>query len=842
MKIVYIKLVNFIGVNAAMGLREVSFSFDQIEKPIIQIYGKNGCGKTVLIQQLHPFSNINLNGDDRAELALILPKETGIKNIVYEVNDHVYTITHTYRPTQTGHTISSSLLEDGNELNPSGGVNSFNQLIERIFGINKYTFQFIINGTQLTSFANMSATQRKTLLNKAMGIDIYAKIHKLAKDDYRYTNKLITSLNNTKEYLLSTYGSYENLCTLLDFKQRETNEIEKQLEATRSRMDSLSGQISIIRSQNVQQDLMSVDHTIKNYDNIMMELGSTDENAYDALVDEQIKLNTILSQSKNERLLFMKDLDVLYSKRTDIQNTMMANQKAMNDYQEMRNMVDELKRKIEMIEIHEYVSSSSNYLMSMISVAQAVNGICKEIVTCLNENHLRLFVSMLEKDIDISAFLIKEGSILMDTEKEKSVISRIRQMLSTIDGDFPDDCIYQNCIYHKTHDMLENYFKSYQSVSETEFTQYDIEQFDHAYKNIQTLRRLIPAEVSEELVDMFDVKTITRNLIDHNMGIDVDRLKYLMEEAAKLETRTRYITQLNDMESSIETMKKTLLPTGNMDETIQQLTNEITDIQQKMSSVENMIKEIDQQIRDNDRKKMLLMQIKNVNIHAEKSRYQKLLELNQTLIQAEAEYSQLSTSYHEMSNQLNLYKSDLKVLQDADSQYKKTVLEIDKYQEEDKRYKIIAEATSSTKGKPVMAIRDTVNNALAMTNRLLDVIYDGEIELLQPEIDETTFTLPFRRGANCSDDVRFGSQSESCLLSLALSLSLSSSLTGYNVFLIDECDGYLDMDMSNSFILFLQNIMAVLKVEQCFIISHHVSYNQYTDCIHQLNISEEIQK
>ena len=56
MKILYIKLENFIGVQAAMGVRSIYFDFTKIQKPIIQIYGKNRCGKTVLLQQLldHP--------------------------------------------------------------------------------------------------------------------------------------------------------------------------------------------------------------------------------------------------------------------------------------------------------------------------------------------------------------------------------------------------------------------------------------------------------------------------------------------------------------------------------------------------------------------------------------------------------------------------------------------------------------------------------------------------------------------------------------------------------------------------------------------------------------------
>ena len=56
------------------------------------------------------------------------------------MNGDVYNITHTYTPTRTGHSISSSLKKNGEELNPSGGVTIFNTLIEKILGINKYIF------------------------------------------------------------------------------------------------------------------------------------------------------------------------------------------------------------------------------------------------------------------------------------------------------------------------------------------------------------------------------------------------------------------------------------------------------------------------------------------------------------------------------------------------------------------------------------------------------------------------------------------------------------------------------------------------------------------------------
>ena len=841
MRIIYIKLVNFVGVNAAMGLREVEFSFDKIDKPIIQIYGKNRCGKTVLIQQLHPFSSINLNGDERSDLSLIIPKEVGIKNIVYEVNDVVYNITHTYQPTRSGgHTISSSIQLNGEELNPSGGVTTFNNLVDKIFGINKYVFGFIINGTNLTSFANMNTTQRKNLLNKAMGIDIYDKIHKLATDDYRYTNKLITSLNNTKEYILVTYGSYEQLCMMLNNKRNEVESLTRSIEATKTRIDQLSGEISIIRNQNVHQELIEVNTSLDAYKKVIDEMGSYDPDAYEKLVDEQMTLNNSINTLKNERLMIRKDKDILYDKKNNIENTINANRRAMNDYNNMISMRDDLVNKIDSIQIETHVSASSSYYRSMISLGQVINDACTEIISCLNENHLQMFTEMICRNIDVSAFLMQEGSVLMDTEKEKSVVSRIRSMINSIQGEYPDDndCVFSNCIYLKTHQMLETFFKSYQSTTDSQFTQYDLEQIDHANKNVQTIKRLINTEIPVELKDTFNIESIMANIANNKMGVDVSYIKHLMEEAAKSEQRSQYVSQLTDIEKSIDNMEKLLIPTDNMNDVIDNINSKIDELNQRDIEVNNEINQLTSLIDTNDRRRMMLSQVKHLNMTELNKRYTRLTNLIQKLQTSENEYNQLSVSYNNMTSQMNILNNELKTLTDAYNQYNNTIGEITKHDTMNNKYKIIAEATSSTKGKPVIAIRDTVENALSLTNRLLDIMYDGEIELLTPTIDESSFTLPFRCGSNISNDIRYGSQSESTLLSLALELSLASFLTNYNVYLIDECDGYLDKELSDSYVMMLQNMMNALNVEQCFMISHHA--DSCSKSIYVLDIAKEI--
>lgn len=845
MRIIYIKLENFVGVNAAMGKQSLELSFDKINKPIIQIYGKNRCGKTVLMHELHPFSSINLNGDERSDLSLILPGEMGLKNIVYEINDKVYNITHTYKPTPSGnHTVSCSLVCDGEELNPSGGVTVFNNLIEKIMGINKYTFQFIINGTQLVSFANMSYNQRKNLLNKAMGIDIYDKIHKLATDDYRYVSKLIASLNNTKEFLLNKYDSFENMCTVRNYKQNEYNSVSKSVIDMKSRIDQLDGQIDVIKGQNITQELFDVNNKYNTYQNVASIMGSFDDNTFNALIDEQIRLNAEISELKNSKQLMMKDIDVLYDKRSNIETTVAANSRALNDYNDMVNHRDELKNKINNLIIETHVSSSSNYLMSMISVAQAVNRICKDIITSLNDDHLLLLTSMIEKGIDVPAFLIQEGSVLMDSEKEKTAVSRIRSMLNNVEGEYVDDCGHNTCIYKRTHELLEGYFKSYQSVSKSKFTQYDLEQIDHAYKNILTIKRLINVDISDELKNMFDIVHIMGNIVGMRTGIDVDRLQYLMEEAAKLELRNKYIEQLTEMEKSIESFSKVLMSKDSNDTktTLAALNNEIDELKSNMSRIDVNISKLTSELEENDRKKILLSQVKNINIGDLMNRKNRLEKLQNNLISYEQERERLNIEYSTEVSRLRLLENELNSINDIFNQYNSTIADIEKNSENVNRYKIIAEATSSTKGKPVIAIRDKVNEALVITNRLLDVMYDNDVEILPPVIDETTFALPFRCGGNTSPDIKYGSQSESALLSLALSLSLSSLLSMYNVPLIDECDGYMDLEQSSCFVSMLQDMMTILKIDQCFIISHHLQPGQYDHVVHTLDLLSEVNK
>ena len=252
--------------------------------------------------------------------------------------------------------------------------------------------------------------------------------------------------------------------------------------------------------------------------------------------------------------------------------------------------------------------------------------------------------------------------------------------------------------------------------------------------------------------------------------------------------------------------------------------------------------DLSKKIDDNERKRSMLSNIKNLDVNALNRRKHTLLgilnqiELNDNL------YNTYTGEFNQVCNELDKAMQEYDKLQQANTQYMKTIADIDMHNSNDAVYKAIAEATSSTKGKPVITIRDTVNRALNMTNQLLHVMYEDEIKMLRPIIDETEFTLPFRCGFNESSDIRYGSQSESTLLSLAISLSLASTMIDQFVPTIDELDAYLDANAKDGFVLMLQEMMIKLNVEQLFVISHSVGADQYPHIVHTVDISKRIQE
>lgn len=835
LRIKSIRLINFSSIFACRNLKEVYYEFNSNGKTINQICGPNRSGKTVLIQQLHPFSSINLSGDERSDLQLIIPGETGVKEIIYEVDDKEYVINHTYKPTGKSHSVISSLTCNGSELNSSGGVNTFNSLIEKIFGLNRYTFQFTINGTQLNSLSNMNATQRKTLLNKALGVDIYDKIHKLATADHRYVSKTITSLNNTKEFVLKKYGSYEVLQKMLSEKQNEVDSVDKELFKLKTEMDILQGSIIAIEEQHPYEELSRHEEIMQNILLVSEQIGSYDDKTYMRLSDESIELNKQLEQIKSKYQMLIMEADNYEEKKDNINSTMMKSKQMKDDYDNMIAMKKRLEYDISCINTNRVLSSSSEYYRNQMTLAQTINSISREISSTLNDNLLSMIVDMMVNHLDIPSFLVQETAKLMDGEKEKQSMNRLNSILSNVQGDIPN-CDNDNCLYRNIYDRLQVYFKSYQATSNSKITLDDLENIDHCWKNITSIKRLINNEYPEELKNVFNIDNIMLNIKQSKWGIDIDYMKSLYEDAVHNEERISLIQRLENVKSSISTIESVMVDTEDPTSAINDINEKLRKINEQRESLLRERNELESKLLINDKHRGIVSRLNGVHVGDVRGIISKLKETIERLHNLQNKQSEMRDKYNQLSiNQSNL-RRELESLQTDDTQCKQTMNELISNKDKDNQYKMISDATSSTKGLPVVMIHNTLEESIKIANHLLNVIYEGSVHLNEVEISESALNIPFTHDLITSNDIRYGSQSESTIFALVLALALTTQLTNYNIILIDEIDAYLDHEFKDKFILMLDEVSKLLKFDQLFVISHNINTDQFENIINKISL------
>ena len=115
MKILRLKLVNYIGIKKGLDLDELELNIPDNDIPFIMLIGKNGSGKSTILSQLHPFKD---SFDDRKDL--IIPNTIGIQEFDFEVDGVIYKVKHVF-----DNKTSSFISVNDEELNPNGGVRTF---------------------------------------------------------------------------------------------------------------------------------------------------------------------------------------------------------------------------------------------------------------------------------------------------------------------------------------------------------------------------------------------------------------------------------------------------------------------------------------------------------------------------------------------------------------------------------------------------------------------------------------------------------------------------------------------------------------------------------------------
>ena len=148
--------------------------------------------------------------------------------------------------------------------------------------------------------------------------------------------------------------------------------------------------------------------------------------------------------------------------------------------------------------------------------------------------------------------------------------------------------------------------------------------------------------------------------------------------------------------------------------------------------------------------------------------------------------------------------------------------ELTQYNNTYQKIETVKKYTSPTTGIQTLFMEAYMNNVLIVANQLLQLMFNGQF-ILQPfVINESEFRIPCAGNGYLNDDISSMSTSQICIISMIISFAMLYNYSScYNILKLDEIDGGLDTNNRLHFISMLNQVMSIMKCEQCFIISHN---------------------
>ena len=302
---------------------------------------------------------------------------------------------------------------------------------------------------------------------------------------------------------------------------------------------------------------------------------------------------------------------------------------------------------------------------------------------------------------------------------------------------------------------------------------------------------------------------------------------YIQEYLSLLKNYEIYkfnVEKLKDYEHQLSVYKKSGVDSymdeiNILKESINQYKNNINDSNTKLDKINEDLNNIDKQIglvtkyNDNKRyKDILISTLENTK---------KLLGPLET---ANNERSELNFQLREMNNDINTLRNLYNSLSIKITKYHKLLAEGKKLSKMKDDLDIILESVGTKKGIPVLYMKKYLGKIQKLTNDLLSLIYGGNLKLSNFNISRESFEIPYIKNGKKIPDIKYASQSELAMTTMAVSFALATNTSKYyNILLLDEVDAGLDETNRFGFMKMLYSQMDQINSDQIFIISQNLS-------------------
>lgn len=829
MKVIYLKLINIAGLYVGSNINKLEIDFSKSINKIIAIISPNASGKSCLLSSISPFANVT-SIDDRSSLSYIIPDKSGYKEIHYhddEIGDIV--IKHYYKPSGKSHTVKSYFSINGEELNDNGNVKSFISLVEIHMGLTQDMMRLIRLGSNVNSIISLTPAARKEYIGKLINeIDIYLQIYRHITDKIKVSKSLIAT-NDTNLYNCHISDIIIEEESLKDLG-KNIKKLEKDKDKTIAELGKLESLIKSNDVNDLRRRQREAQSSLEEYNKVysMMKDGNLLGTTVDTLISR--RSNTVSKkidiQSKINSYRMSIDSSLKSIERLEVSIKRITSN---NDIKTLTESITSLRRSIS--ETSAIVKNlifptgvSSESIMSIINKLSSFNTIGQTIHS-FGDKPFNVYMKLIESRVPIDKWLKEQANKIRAGFKE-SDLKMIFDIVFEEYNIITPNCEYEfmECPYYRLAEVIDK-------------TQKDID--DHF--DPETLRYI---QIISNNID------IMMNEIDSFKSIKLpDRLKDSLKESNILE---RFSNKLSFFDISIFHEYLTLIRAKEVyDVDVNRLAQyehqlsiyknsgvdgqiqEIKEFEENIKFYRNNVDTLSRQISEiDDELKLIDSQISLVSRYNEISKYKDMFEstLQSTtkilgpLEKAEQERMRLQYELDQQTSRLESTRNQQKLLDRRITEYKRLVEEGERLSKEFKDLKVIQSSVNTKGGIPVIYMKRYLGRIRNLANNLLSIIYGDNFKLGKFHITDDTFEIPYIKHGTKISDVKYSSQSELSMSTIAISFALSNNSSGkYNIPLLDEVDSGLDESNRLSFLKMFNLQMNALKAEQAFIISQNLS-------------------
>lgn len=842
MKILYLKLTNFINIVTAFNTETIEIDFSKSNNNVILLTGPNGSGKTSILSCLHPFPT-NGNMDVRSDNPIIVPRENGYKEIHISDGDDLYVIQHFYTRNSDKHIIKSYIQKNGVELNENGNVTSFKEIVEKELGLEQDYMKLTRLGSNVTNFIDMKRQERKNFTGKIISeADIYLAYHKKIMAD---KNKVNIQINHTSDLIRRL-----QVDDLGDLKKAQKS-LQHQIKDLTAKIEAANSELSVLQYQlNDCGDIPAMRERIQEKEKELKHI----QKALARASEIKISVSTLKSMIEEAKIAILKaksSLDTNIITRTGI----------LNQLDSIANEIDSIRREIARIEDDQNVKdmeANIELLRETIRRRSKESGIAGYVRPC-SKAEMEDLIKMLDKCMDIllSTYELGKGPIQKavsffhtktDIEKytrenkEKIKRNRMQSLCEQVYAEVSKDIglLGPDCKNPSGCRVYDFYQRIYEYATQAPDKVIEDETFlaytKMAYNNIQTVLKYLRdyhdifERMPECIKNQFLMSTVLthicnmewiydKDIIFHELGLITDdelqdadleelsRQKSMLAQYKKANSNIEYFQ--NKLEELINSRTSLMGQLAEIKETIDSLNREIAEKEASVSDYEDMVvameheDEVETEFNDLKSKLTLASQLSL-----------QIREKTSILNDLQFRKNKMSKTHQDNEFRIENYKRYKKDLDELSSKY--TDLEY------------LARALSSREGIPLIFIQAYLKDIKDVANQLLDVVYDGDLHLEDFEITAEEFGIPYSTKGTTVKDVIYASQGERSFISLALSFALTyKSISKYNIMLLDEIDATLDISNREKFLHVLEMQIDMIRAEQVFVISHNDMFNAY---------------